>query len=110
METLSDLRKLHEHRSIGVSSLGSVDWQVLIDSLFENELTSEGKAIFKNHDALALKHIKDFWAFYGLEFYFNIEHKTDNYARKVAYWSKMERDTIKYEVLRKRESQKPSEV
>ena len=42
LETLSDLRELHGHRSIGVSSLGSVDWQVLIDSLFENELTSEG--------------------------------------------------------------------
>ena len=88
LETLSDLRELYKHRSIGVGSLGSVDWQVLIDSLFENELTSEDEEILTNHDALALQHIKDFWAVYGLEFYFNVEHKTDNYAQRVAYWSK----------------------
>ena len=90
LETLSDLRELHKHRSIAVVSLGGVDvdWVMLIESLFENELTSEDKAIFKNHDALALEHIKNFWSVYELDFHFNVEHKTDNYARRVAYWSK----------------------
>ena len=88
LETLSDLRELHKHRSVAVGSLGRVDWQVLIDSLFENELTPEDKEILKNHDALALQHIKNFWAVYELDFHFNVEHKTVNYARRVAYWSK----------------------
>ena len=79
LETLSDLRKLQEHRSVRVGSLGRVDWLMLIESLFDNELTieDEDKEIFKNHDALALQHIKDFWALYGVDFHFNVEHKTE---------------------------------
>ena len=47
LETLSDLRELHKHRSVGVVSLGGVDvdWMMLIESLFKNEVTLEDKEI-----------------------------------------------------------------
>ena len=35
-----------------------------------------------------MQHIKNFWRVYGLDFHFNVEHKTDNYSRRVAYGSK----------------------
>ena len=88
LETLSDLQKLQEHRIVSVEALGNVDWEALLEHKFDESLTADDKEIFKEHNAIALKHIKDFWRVYDLDFHFDVEHKEENYALRVAYWSK----------------------
>jgi hypothetical protein len=51
--TLSDIRRLQEHRSIKVKPLGDIDWQ----PLFEN-----GRVVdyFNSLDSLAYEHVNNF--------------------------------------------------
>ena len=90
LETLSNLQKLQEHRSISVRSLGNqnFNWEELLERMFLKELTTEDELILEKHDKIALDHIKDFWSVYDLDFHFKVEHKEENYALRVAYWSK----------------------
>ena len=56
--------------------------------MFEDKLTEKDREVLEEHDDKALTHIKEFWRPYGLDFHFELEHKIDNYAQRVAYWNK----------------------
>ena len=97
LETLSDLQLLQECRekcrNIEVVALGDIDWKPLIKELFREDLTDEEKKKLQKElaekiDAIALQHIKNFWQVYGLDFQFDVEHKAENFAERVAFWSK----------------------
>ena len=90
---LSDLQELQECRNVEVVSLGDIDWKSLITELFREDLTDEEKKrlqkeLAEKSDKFALKHIKEFWQAYGLNFQFDVEHKAENFAERLAYWSK----------------------
>ena len=88
LKTLNTVSNADNRRNIQVVPLGGNNWKELISRMFQGQLTSKDKTILKNHDNIALQHIKEFWSVYGLDFCFDVEHKTDNYAQKVAYWGK----------------------
>lgn len=93
LSTLSDLQDIQECRNVEVVSLGDIDWKPSIKELFREDLTDEEKKklqkeLAEKMDEIALQHIRDFWKVYGLEFQFEVEHKAENFAKRVAYWSK----------------------
>jgi hypothetical protein len=63
----------------GWQPLGGRDWAAEWDELSRYN---------KLHDDLALKHIKDFWQGYGLEFDFAVKHKAVNASRRASYFNK----------------------
>jgi hypothetical protein len=93
LETLSNLQSLQECRNVEVVSLGDIDWKSLIEELFREELTDEEKKKLQKElaekiDKIGSQHIEDFWSVYDLEFQFCVEHKAENFAKRVAFWSK----------------------
>ena len=54
LETLSNIEKLGRHRGIKITSLGGIDWA----EVFQNH-DLHGR--FRELDALAAKHLDDFW-------------------------------------------------
>ena len=80
-DTLSDIRRLQEHRSIVVKPLGGLDWS----SLFES-----GRIIdyFTSLDNLAYEHVNTFWSEYDVRLMLNVEHKLENTAIHGIYLNK----------------------
>jgi hypothetical protein len=76
--TLSDIRRLQEHRSIVVKPLANIDWQ----PLFEN-----GRVVdyFSSLDSLAYEHVNSFWSQYDVKLVLNVEHKVENTALRGIY-------------------------
>jgi hypothetical protein len=81
LETLSDLRKLKQHRFIKTESLGGEDWHVYISGL------NDSKDFSTRIDILAYEHIKNFWDHYGIQIQYQVEHKPENVA-KTLFWMK----------------------
>jgi hypothetical protein len=81
LEVLSDNVKWKDNKNYTrtLGSLGGLDWEKI--------LKNKGSEI-KQLDKLAIEHINDFWANYGLKLPFNIEHKLDNTFLKASYWNK----------------------
>jgi hypothetical protein len=75
LETLSDLRKLKEHRFIKTVSLGGEDWPAYISNI--KKVTDFNARI----DVLAHEHLKTFWDHYGLQIQYDVEHKPDHIAK-----------------------------
>jgi hypothetical protein len=63
----------------GWQPLGGLDWAGRWDELSQDS---------KLHDELALKHIREFWAEYGLGFDFEIKHKAEHASRRASYFNK----------------------
>jgi hypothetical protein len=59
-------------------NMGGLDWEDEWDQL----------PSASDLDWLAQEHVRDFWAPYGLDFPFRLEHKADNAFTAAAYWSK----------------------
>lgn len=66
-----------------LKSLGDVDWDERLNpekwDYNENELKTKVNDLQKEVDDLAIAHINEFWANYGLELKFKIEHKAENF-------------------------------
>ena len=95
LASLCDLWELQANRNVQFTSLGgrSQEWKSLIDEIFREDLTDEEKKrlqkeLAEKSDKLALEHIKQFWQAYDLDFQFCVEHKAENFAKRVAFWSK----------------------
>ena len=76
LATLSDLKKLSEHRYIQKQPLGGRnDWEELIQT---DKIPNDVDAIVKNH-------IDQFWKNYDLQFPYDVEHKAEHFGSKIIY-------------------------
>ena len=101
LATLSDLQKLQNSDYVEPGCLGeNIDWESIVDNLFDDRLSERERDIINQIDKTARNHIQNFWAAYDLDFKFDVEHKTDNFALRVAYWSKADYAFVNYKGVR----------
>lgn len=77
------LDRRRKNRRLG--PMGGLNWEVLIKENMTKEEVNELAALA---DKLALEHVNTFWANYGLQLPFAIEHKASNTSVAAAYFSK----------------------
>ena len=71
--------KYSQHKSIGLGRLAQINWS----QYFIND-----QVLPYNLDVLAKEHRKNFWARYGIDLNYNLEHKFENSFKKAAYIGK----------------------
>jgi hypothetical protein len=95
LHTLANMNDWQDRKNQrrGFAPLGGVDWAALLTAgagpLTEAEQAAYWKGRLPDPDALALEHVRAFWAPYGLEFPFAlVEHKWENTFTAAAWWNK----------------------
>ncbi|MFG6101694.1 hypothetical protein U2F10_05540 [Leptothoe sp. EHU-05/26/07-4] len=89
LDYLSSVSKLESHKSIKVGNLKDDHGNNLTWNLIKESVSTVGSG---DIDRWATKHVNNFWANYGLELQFELEHKASpdeqHTSEVMAYWSK----------------------
>lgn len=89
LSILSNLYQLKEHRNIKQIQLANKDWELLYSTKDLNEITED-------IDAIATKHLEEFWSNYQIQLQHKIEHKIDNTSTNIVYIKKAQSITKNY--------------